>query len=222
MFQRILIPLDGSKVGEAALPYVEDLISKLSPEVKVEVILIQVLSSVSTPVMGGEAGIAVDYTEQQMKQSKDRAMDYLNKFGEAIRGKGITITAKVAVGHAAEEDDPRAAQAGLAGHRVEQVERPRVEARPVAVAGDAQPPIVPPPAQASHVVLGELLIERQVEAVGRGHRPPRAERSVEFERLHVELVAPWNPDRLRQVPVWRRTPDPGSGNRQDHRSGRPR
>ena len=40
MYERILVPLDGSKVGEAALPYVEELVSKLLPAVKVEVTLL--------------------------------------------------------------------------------------------------------------------------------------------------------------------------------------
>jgi len=42
MRERIIIPLDGSKVGESALPYVEDLMSKISPEVEKEIILLQV------------------------------------------------------------------------------------------------------------------------------------------------------------------------------------
>ena len=36
MYEKILAPLDGSRVGEAALPYVEDLVPKLSPDVEVE------------------------------------------------------------------------------------------------------------------------------------------------------------------------------------------
>ena len=55
MYEKILVPLDGSKVGEAALPYVEDLMSKLSPEVKLEIILLQVLSSAISHVTGGYA-----------------------------------------------------------------------------------------------------------------------------------------------------------------------
>ena len=39
MYERILIPLDGSTVGEAALPLIEGLIAKLSPETKAEVTL---------------------------------------------------------------------------------------------------------------------------------------------------------------------------------------
>jgi hypothetical protein len=37
MQQKILIPLDGSKVGEAAIRVVKKLISTMSPEVKVEI-----------------------------------------------------------------------------------------------------------------------------------------------------------------------------------------
>jgi len=39
MYDRILVPLDGSKMGEAALPVIEELVSKLSPGHKVEVTL---------------------------------------------------------------------------------------------------------------------------------------------------------------------------------------
>jgi len=34
MAEKILLPLDGSKVGEAALPYVEDLVIKAPKEVQ--------------------------------------------------------------------------------------------------------------------------------------------------------------------------------------------
>jgi len=31
MFERVLVPLDGSRVGEAALPVIEQLVEKLAP-----------------------------------------------------------------------------------------------------------------------------------------------------------------------------------------------
>ena len=43
MFKKILVPLDGSKVAEAVLPYVEDLVSGLAPGEKEEVALFHVL-----------------------------------------------------------------------------------------------------------------------------------------------------------------------------------
>ena len=45
MYENILVPLDGSKTGETALPYVEELVSKLTPKLKVKVTLFQVVPS---------------------------------------------------------------------------------------------------------------------------------------------------------------------------------
>ncbi len=104
MYERIVVPLDGSKVGEAALPHVEDLVAKLSPEVKVEVTLLQVLPRSTTyGTGGGEGAVSVPYTEKELEQIKKQAMDYLNETGEALRSKGATVTAKVAIGSAHDE-----------------------------------------------------------------------------------------------------------------------
>ena len=103
MYQKIVVPLDGSIKGEAALPYVEDMVSKLSPEVKVEITLLQVLSPVRAPVAGGPAIADIAYTEKQTEETKKAAIDYLNKTGEALRSKGATVMAKVAIGDASAE-----------------------------------------------------------------------------------------------------------------------
>ncbi len=103
MYEKIVVPLDGSKVGEAALPYVEDIVSKLSPEVKTEVILLQVLAPASIPTVSGRTPDITLYSEQQLEETEKKAMDYLNQTGEALRSKGVTVTAKVAIGDAAEQ-----------------------------------------------------------------------------------------------------------------------
>ena len=105
MNEKIIVPLDGSFVGESALPYVGDLVSKISPEVQVEIILLQVLSPVSPRTIYGYEGAIPDiaYTEKQMEENKKATLEYLNKTGEALRGKGVTVTAKVAIGDASEE-----------------------------------------------------------------------------------------------------------------------
>jgi nucleotide-binding universal stress UspA family protein len=69
MYEKIVVPLDGSKVGEAALPYVEDIVSKLSPEVKTEVVLLQVLALASIPTVSGRTPAATPYTEQELENS---------------------------------------------------------------------------------------------------------------------------------------------------------
>ncbi len=103
MAEKILVPLDGSKVGEAAIPYVEELATKFLPEPKVEVTLIQVLSHLSHYVVAGEESVRIPYTEQEMEQMKKRASEYLTKSGEALRKKGASIKIRVAVGNATEE-----------------------------------------------------------------------------------------------------------------------
>ena len=103
MGEKIVVPLDGSKIGEAALPYVGDLVSKLSPQVKVEVVLLQVLGRLTHTIAAGTAATEVPYTEEEMKQHENKAMDYLNEVGETIKSKGATITAKVVVGSTSEE-----------------------------------------------------------------------------------------------------------------------
>jgi nucleotide-binding universal stress UspA family protein len=103
MYERIFIPLDGSEVGESALPYVEDLLSKLAPEVKVEVTLFQVLRPVHPYVVGGYGVPDISYTEKEMEENKKKAIDYLNKAGETLRSKGATVTSRVGVGDASEE-----------------------------------------------------------------------------------------------------------------------
>ena len=103
MNEKILVPLDGSKVGEAALPHVESLLSKLVPQVQVEVILLQVLSPMVPRVVQGYESIQVDVSNADMEQKQEKAMEYLNNVSEALRSKGAVVTARVGVGTAPEE-----------------------------------------------------------------------------------------------------------------------
>ncbi len=103
MYERVLVPLDGSKLAENALLYVEELVSKLSPEVKVEITRLQVLSPVVHHVVGGRESPNVARTKAELEQLEQKAMDYLRIAGGALRRKGAVVTAKVAVGNPPEE-----------------------------------------------------------------------------------------------------------------------
>ena len=102
MFENILVPLDGSEVGEAALPYVEKLISKLAPGAKVGVTLFQVLSPTHY-VVAGEAAAPIPYIEAEMEQLKARAIEYLEKAGADLKSRKVSVECKVSIGNAAEE-----------------------------------------------------------------------------------------------------------------------
>ena len=102
MFERILIPLDGSKVGEAALPVIEGLISRLSPETKVEVTLFRAVPPTHW-IAAGEIGAPVRYSEEELQIIKRTVTDYLDKAGEGLRGRGAIVKTMVAAGNPAEE-----------------------------------------------------------------------------------------------------------------------
>jgi len=103
MDEKILLPLDGSRIGEAALPYIQELVSKLAPRVKVELTLIQVVSLLTHYVAAGEVMTPISYTEKEMEQIQQQARDYLNTVGEGIKSKKINVNIRVGIGNAAEE-----------------------------------------------------------------------------------------------------------------------
>ena len=100
---KILIPLDGSKTGETALPYMEELTAKLSPRVKIELTLIQVVSFITHYVAAGDLITPISYTEQEMKQVRQQARNYLNKVANGIRSKQVSVKIRIGIGNAAEE-----------------------------------------------------------------------------------------------------------------------
>jgi nucleotide-binding universal stress UspA family protein len=103
MFSRVLVPLDGSKVGEAALPAIEQLVDKLAPGTKVEVILIGVITLLRHWVVVGEASAPVSYTEEELHLIKERVSDYLAKTGESLRTRKVNVSTIVRTGNAADE-----------------------------------------------------------------------------------------------------------------------
>lgn len=103
MFERILVPLDGSKVGEAALPVIEQLIDKLAPGSQVEITLIGVITLLRHWVVVGEASAPVSYTDEELNVIKDKVAGNLARVSEEIQRPNVTIKTIVAAGNAAEE-----------------------------------------------------------------------------------------------------------------------
>lgn len=104
MYQRILLPLDGSKVGEAALPVIEELVSKLSlGQLQVEVTLLHVISELTHWVVAAGASAPVPYTDEELQLLKKKAEDYLQKTSEQLTAKGVSVKTEVKVGSAADE-----------------------------------------------------------------------------------------------------------------------
>jgi len=102
MRERVLIPLDGSEVGESALPYVKDLLTKMSFQVEREVILLQVV--VPIRVMLTESVVPDAAAAEVMTEKGQRiASEYLERIRQAWGFKGVTVTPVVVVGRPAEQ-----------------------------------------------------------------------------------------------------------------------
>ncbi|MCP3889514.1 MAG: universal stress protein [Desulfobulbaceae bacterium] len=98
MSERILMPLDGSKTGEAALPYVNGLISRLAPGEAVEITLLHVITNITRNIRYQGGGmISVPCNEDELAQMTDEANKYLLSVGEQLSNKQITLMYKIAV-----------------------------------------------------------------------------------------------------------------------------
>ena len=98
MHERILIPLDGSEIGESALIFMKDLLSKLSDEVSVEITLLHVLSPFSQSVSIRDESFDVYFQKEDYEIIRTKFIEYLNATGEAQRSAGITVNIRVEFG----------------------------------------------------------------------------------------------------------------------------
>ncbi len=112
MSEKVLVPLDGSKVGEAALPVIENLVAKMSSETQVEITLLAVITSLTHWVVVGEASAPISYTEDELKAIEERVSNYLNQACTGLEAKGLSCNTMVHTGNAAEEILKAAAEIG--------------------------------------------------------------------------------------------------------------
>lgn len=103
MYEKILVPLDGSEVGEAAISDIEDLALKMIRETPVELTLLRVISPSTYDFAPEDWGIEIPYTEKEMEQIKKKVQQYLDEIAKNMKSKGIKVKTMVTTGNAAEE-----------------------------------------------------------------------------------------------------------------------
>jgi nucleotide-binding universal stress UspA family protein len=102
MYKKILVPLDGSKLAECALPHVEELAKGCNTE-KV------ILASVTERVQGYRAfedpsqPLGQQLTPEAVGKKEKQAQRYLDRIAEAMDAKGIKVDTEVLLGDPAEE-----------------------------------------------------------------------------------------------------------------------
>ncbi len=98
LIRRILLPLDGSKVGETAIPHTGILAGALGAEVEFFQVL-ELPIVVSGRFVDGEFQV----TPQEIGKRKASGIAYLDEAGKTLREKGITTSAAVVSGSPAEQ-----------------------------------------------------------------------------------------------------------------------
>jgi nucleotide-binding universal stress UspA family protein len=108
MYKKILVPLDGSKLAECAIPHVEELAKGCGTE---EVILVSVTERVkgyrvvegpSQPVAGSELGWMESsrspgqrLTPEAFGKKEKQAQRYLDRIAKTMAAKGINVSTEV-------------------------------------------------------------------------------------------------------------------------------
>ncbi len=107
MFNKILVPLDGSTLAEAAISSVNEIISGAKESRQIEVTLLQVIPSKYDYIPTASAwsvpvGVKATYTAAELDQIKKPVIDYLSKVGATLnKDPNVTVNTLVKVG-----DDP--------------------------------------------------------------------------------------------------------------------
>lgn len=94
LLHRILVPLDGSKTGEAALHYAATLAKKTAAEI----VLAEVFEPVSTV-----GAIGVSYNVHEHESVRRALMSYLNSVAEPFKDDGLNVSSVVLFGNAASQ-----------------------------------------------------------------------------------------------------------------------
>jgi len=97
LFRKIIIPLDGSENGEAALPHIHELSSQLSTDIN----LLQVIAFKHVHTFGGLD--TVRFKEQHMEAMKTRAIEYLEGVSRKLIDTKATVNYEVRIGDEAQE-----------------------------------------------------------------------------------------------------------------------
>jgi len=98
MYQKIMVPLDGSELAECVLPHVEAFISQCQIRT---IVFVRVLEAI-TPAVAGEYAINVEELENREAARKTAAEEYLTQVVGRMKPGGTTLEKEVLVGRIAD------------------------------------------------------------------------------------------------------------------------
>ena len=102
MYQKILVPLDGSKLAESVLPYVEELATSCKTK---EVVLVSATERVKgyRPITDYSQPLGEQLAPEAVGKKERQAERYLNRIAKHLEKKGIKVHTEVLLGNPAQE-----------------------------------------------------------------------------------------------------------------------
>ena len=102
MIKKILVPLDGSKLAECAVPYVEEIAAKMGVD---EVALVSVTERIQgfMPMEDASQPSGVYLRPEAVGKMERQAEKYLDRIAKGLEAKGIKVVKEVLLGNPAEE-----------------------------------------------------------------------------------------------------------------------
>lgn len=97
MYQKIVVPVDGSELAECVIPHVETIARATQAVVE----LVEVIEPLKIPTRGGIALSEEDLKQIEL-QTYNEVQNYLAKITETLRSKDIEVHSKAIKGKAAE------------------------------------------------------------------------------------------------------------------------
>jgi nucleotide-binding universal stress UspA family protein len=105
MFDKILVPLDGSKLAEGVIPFVEEIILGARESRKIEITILQVIPSknyyvpVTSAWLPAATTVKVPYSAAELEQVTKLILPYLEKIGTVLqKDPNVTVKTLVKVG----------------------------------------------------------------------------------------------------------------------------
>jgi len=95
MYKRALVPLDGSSVAEAIIPFILDIAGPLD----MEVVLLRVVEPIAPMVIEGSRHVEMEDIEAR----RTDAEEYLAPVAVELRNKGVRVESRVRRGNTTEE-----------------------------------------------------------------------------------------------------------------------
>ena len=97
MYEKIMVPLDGSELAECVLPHVEGLIKGCHVS---NVVFVRVVEPITAPV--GNVYIGREESRERESTRKSAVKDYLNQIVDRLKHEGTELHSEVLVGRVAD------------------------------------------------------------------------------------------------------------------------